>query len=556
MRNKKSVLAIVVAVIMTFSMVAVLAACSGTGTFNIKWENYLEDISDYAKELKTSLPTISKVAISSSADIYTGELYDGLVTLYENGYDYGYSIVANRTFAQTDHLSSLYANTYRYVTYYYGYSYYNGYKEYLYDIYGDKIVSSEDLMVNGVRSVTEDGETTQYLELTLDGSSTVYYKVLENGGISTRQLSALPTPANGSSTLPQLGDTISADRQSLGDWLNIDYGEETDSYLTDTEVELMGRNVVFYNGDKKLSTWLQPLDLWNVIYVDGSLIYTTRTPMDPMATKGYNYVYNGSKYNVKTYSLNIKNGRSAQIAADYVIAAGASMYNMTDKTHDLALITAIRMVDGVAWAGQSSYSDQMIINAKGKIGFSMQDSEYGLPMAKFGTNYITYSINSINIVTPKGKIVASLSQSNSELLNITSNSMVLNMNGKIGAIDSNGMVTASFKYNLEGNIYGNLAVVSDDNGQQYVLNLTTGAANPLGDNVIAYGDGYLLREYDTNTHTYSWKDLNGRTIVSGCPYSNISLTNIYMGENHYVWARVEVESDWWYTTYEYIRIAF
>ena len=554
--NKKRLLAIVVSVVMLVSAVAVLAACFG-GEFDLDWNNYLVDYDTYVRQnggSTSQLPSFSKVLTSLSSSAYVSDSYAnyGLIRITDSGYSYGYSLAGNTVFGRYDSLTSApTVASYGDVITYMGSS--SSYM-YLYDVNGNSVTSGRYIEVGDTYTVGSGDSATTYLEVRVGDYSydteTRYYEVYSSGSISY-WTSELPSENGNSSNYYSVGDSLKPESESLANLLGIgNSGDEYDSTLNSIYVSKLGRNWTFYRyGYQELSTLTEPLNLDNVVYVDGCIIYTTKTPVDQYATKGYNYVSGSSKYYVETFSFDIERGRSSSLNTDYIITSfEGNWYNRTDRTYDLAEVEALRMIDGVAWQSESSrYTDTLLIDANGSIGFSELDSEYGLPQYKLtsddDSNFIARGNGATFMVSAKGDILATFA---GNPVAVTSDSLYITVDGKLGAIDFYGKVSVSFDY--EYLTHMGLYAAVERYGTEYVLNLSTGRTTSLSSLVSSRAqfsyNGYIYVE--NNDGTYNWYDLSGNRIVSNVVNSYLSVSTFTLNNNTYRWLSVQ-DADYDYT---------
>ena len=554
--NKKRLLAIVVSVVMLVSAVAVLAACFG-GEFDIDWNNYLADYETFMRENGGSnqLPSFSRVyslnSLSSSAYVDDSYASYGLVTISSSGDYYGYSIVGDTTFGRYDNLTSTPSvASYGEVITYMGRGSSN---YYLYDVAGNSVTYGKNIYVGDTHTVGSGDNATTYLEVTVTDSyydsETKYYEVYSSGRIGS-WYSELPSEDGYSSNnYYSVGDYITPDSESLASVLGINMSKKGYDYtLNSLYVSQLGRNWTFYKyGYNELSTWNQPLNLWNYLYVDGCILYTTKTPVDQFATKGYNYVSGSSKYYVETFSFDIERGRTSTLSTDYVILSyEGNLFNREDSTYDLALVDALRMVDGVAWSSESNnYTDALLIDANGSIGFSELDSEYGMPLFKLtdddDSNFISASDDAFFMVSSKGDILATLSGNISPVA-VTSDALYIDLDGKLGAIDFDGRVSVSFDYDFITS-KGNYAAV-ERYGTEYVLNLSTGRTTSLSSLVSSKAqfssNGYIYVE--NSDYTYDWWDLSGTKIASSVSNSYLSVRTFTLNNTTYSWLQLSSSS--------------
>ena len=565
MNNKKRLLAIVLATMMLFCTMAVLAACGNNPkTFDLDWRNYLMDEKEFLKANNApKLPVVSSGNFGN-ASVETTNASRGLIVVTEDNSTYGYSIVSGKTFGTTDDLRNLeYNEDYTFIG-----TKRNG-NSVLYDVTGRNVATGSNI-VTYTRTVTVDGKTTNYLQISIDNNYSFYLEFLENGSLSDDELTILPTDTD-NDNLPSQGEAFKEQPITLSEIFEIDE-DEIDDTLDKTYVRLFGRSIAFYNNaDKEISRWTRPTNIGTSIYVDGNILFSTLTPVDAMKTDGYNYVdANGNKYDAKLFSFNIKSGKTNELNVDYVLTGKqASLYNKITHAHDVAEIKVCHMTDGVAW---SYNADSIVINAKGEVGFSMRDSMYGHPFAKVGNNLITLDLNTnCHIVDVKGNLLATLGEMSS-VETMLSDGFVLKRNGKIGVVGFDGKVKVGFTYEKinECRIYGNYVIVRDDVGERYSLNLSTGVATSLKvitsgsvglTSVYSFGSYYspdytLIYTFDPDKRTYDWYNLDGTSIVKNVITANPTYNTMYIFGNKYGFTAMRVATGTGTETLAYIRFKF
>ena len=594
--TKKKLFAALVAVIMVLSAGTLLVACDlfdrigvTSKSFTLDWNQYLVGLEYESDTESVAMPDGRSLTFSADTVSTINKSY-GLVNLSATEYDYwsgntyrywGYSIAGDTTFGRYDNLTKAVevgcrdTNAIVYVGT-------TSNDKILYDALGEQIWSSSNIYVSSNPiAVVQDGTMVYYVEVS-DYYYTRYYRVQENGGLDSWDYTTSYPTSDGTidddvepeekPEYPQYGDKLSAGKQTLAEYFGLETSSYGSSIITSIKVEESGRDLVFYNGSKKLSTWTKPLELSNYFYVGGAIMYTTSTPVDPFATKGYNLFSGGDKYNVETFAFDIEAGKTTKLKTDYVITGNAEpMYNHYYERYDAVQVEAVRTVDGIAWAGEQ-FDDVLVINAAGEIGFSKNDSPYGVPYAKLNSNnFLAKNEKGTYLVSSSGEIVAAMAGSVT-LESIQSDAIYLRMGSHIGAIDFSGTVAMSFDYEVIGSI-GNLRILRDGNGSQYVLNVSESPYsynNPKSASQIVYGSSeasivynsylgtYLIRTTNSYSGTYNWYNLNGYGIVQYTESSTLtSSAPIYINGHWYMFNTVSVAPNSSSTTFstEYLRIA-
>lgn len=480
MHIRKRLVAAIVVAVLAIGMVAVLAACDTT--FGIKWDNYLLSAEDYIKQAHSGFPTATKVELPQNAtEINTTQTAYGLITYKLNSNVRGHLLAANKMIGNSEFLKSLTAYPVSSsLTVYVGTGS-NNYT-YLYDMNGKSFGYYTDVAkVTDLKTYTSGAK--DYLRVTLqktenDETEYNYYEILEDETFGTlqRELEA--------DKLPDIGETFTLQGEPLDSWLKITSysanGKLNDDEYFDYQVVEYNDHMYGFVNDKGKETSLLnlPANGKLLTYIDGKILFTTSTSVDSDATDGYNFVSGSSKYLNKLYSFNIRSGKVSELKTNYVVNSDNTsfvMYNHKNNKYDLAMINVYLMQDGIARA-ESSYADTVVINSNGKVGYSMKESQYGMPMIKIGKNYVTtgdYIVNSnLKFVAYGG---------NSEAEALLTDGIVLTVDGKVGVVDYSGKVKVAFEYELVGSPVGQYAIVTDRDDKQFVLNLSDGTVKTLAE---------------------------------------------------------------------------
>ena len=562
MKTAKRLLFFAFVIAVAFSMVTLLAACNDeddnvykAGTFKISWSSYMDDIDELQSDY--NLPSVQQKSFGDDVvKIDTSYASNGLITLRtsEDKY-YGYLLHSDITFGVQDGLTNL------------SYGYHNTFRgktadgvNIIYDSVGNKIASGASVGVNNVKSAKVNGRTKYYLEIDVDGVIE-YHERMEDGSFSVTGVAQLPQ-SNG---IPGVGDSFASDPESLFEAFEIDE-DEPDSFMENTYARIHNRTLTFYDKNgKKISSFLRPTNADILIYIDKNIVYSTLTPVDPMATQGFNYIKGDSKYLSKIYNYNISSGKTQELKVDYVLAAPLTvMYNKDAKAHDLATVNIYRMVDGVAWADKT-YLDTVIINTRGDIGFSTQNSSYGMPMASIGKNYLYFApaTRKYNIVDAKGDLVAELGDVSDTMQAVLSDGFLVRLNGKLGVVGFDGKVTIGFEYYAVSSVYGDYVLVTDLSDTYCVLSgksvksLTSiTLANAEDIEIFNLGKYKFIRVYDRGNETYDFYNLDGTKIISNAVSSAFAtyVTFTQDSENSYMFCSIDVKTASGTET-QYYRIA-
>ena len=566
MKTAKKLLLVIVAFVMAFGSVALLAACNDedtahkAGTFNVSWDNYIYD-PDELREVANgfNIPVFEERGFGDDVESVGTNYADvGLVVLRkDSGNCYGYSLYKDATFGEGDKLvglSSHYNNCFLGRTA-------DG-DNILYDIEGKTIAKGRSVYTSNVSSATVDGEIKHYLTVVVD-NSVEYHEIAEDGSLSVVGLDELPNKK----TLPAEGELFTADAaESLFDMFKIDQ-DEPDSYMKEVYARTYGRTMIFTDkNDKVLSRFEKPLNIGTYLYLNKQLVYSTLTPVDAMATKGFNYIQGDNKYLSKLYTFNIATGRTKELKVDYVLrSSGGCLYNKKTKAHDLVAARICHMTDGVA-RESDAYLDTVILNVNGEIGFSAQNNPFGMPMAKIGKNYLcaTLTDNKFSIVNAKGDLVAYLGNVVGAMQSVLSDGFLVKLDNKLGIIGFDGVVKVGFDYQYLLPAYGNHTLVTDENGAYYAFNLAdrgiTRLASMLGvdeaDISIYTVNNYgFIRVYNKETYTYDFYNLDGKKIISAATsnsFGNCSVFNL-TGKKRYMFCGVNV-ADGDGTAIKYYRV--
>lgn len=561
MKKYAKILCTALAIVMIASSVVVLAACS---TVSINWEDYLPTPDEWQKILdNTDVPKFEKVNIDSNAYVNNYDLSSGLVTISDGDYVYGYLPLTNKRFGEGENYHQIIANN----VYYSSTIYYMAYKNNsmtLFNSEGYRIAEGVNIFVSDL--VAENAHRTgKYLSIKVTNEnfeSTEYYvEIGKNGELSQNLLTKIPY----NDDIPQVGSLLESKGEYLLDVLDldftdfIDYSEQEDEFLNNITVQTYGSTMVFYSEGKQLCSWNLPVNVaMSPIYVNGKLLYATSTHVDAMSSKGYNFVDSkGDKFNWQMYSLNIKTGKVSKLNTNYVVTnddVSVLMYNRSKGKYDLAMVTAIPKIDGIAY--EDFATDAYLINCNGQIAFSALNDSFGMPMVKIGKNYLTITGN---IVTARGKLVTSLSDATA--LAITSDRIVLNVNGKVGAIDFDGIVKTAFNYTLWGDeTYGNHAIAQDEDDHYYFINFYNGTARRV-DNVLDVDESDIV--FARNSYLIGarrsdgtdWYTVDGTLVISAATNSYLSIPHYTIGGKQFGWLKVTVKGASG-SEVEYYRIVF
>lgn len=113
--------------------------------------------------------------------------------------------------------------------------------------------------------------------------------------------------------------------------------------------------------------------------VGTSLIYSVTTDVDPYATKGYNVItdngFSATKSFVEYFRYNVKNGKTSKLSTDfYINALGAPLYNYKDEEADVVPAQVVSFEKGVAHVGGSNeVTRTVLLNESGKVVCDLSD---------------------------------------------------------------------------------------------------------------------------------------------------------------------------------------
>lgn len=286
--------------------------------------------------------------------------------------------------------------------------------------------------------------------------------------------------------------------------------EQNDGFLSSYTVAMettttRGANVYFKTGNKVTVLKLKP-NLANAIYVDGKILYSTVTDVEFDAEDGYNLihkdginVFNDKKQNVKTFSFDIKSGKTKELDLQYIITNFTPLYNRSSNKYDAVLVDAVKKNDGVAIYESNIDLINLIIDKDGKAGYQFE----GMPVGNFDIIKLNDSrilLSNGYIVDSKGKIVSFPGRIDS----IGDNFITVFDGSKYGAIDFDGKTVLPFVYdNLDfigGGAYAAVSSIGSISTQKLVT-----ISNPDGieiTNALNLADGESIDTYVLDDFTY------------------------------------------------------
>ena len=286
--------------------------------------------------------------------------------------------------------------------------------------------------------------------------------------------------------------------------------EQNDGFLSSYTVAMettttRGANVYFKTGNKVTVLKLKP-NLANAIYVDGKILYSTVTDVEFDAEDGYNLIYkdginvfNDKKQNVKTFSFDIKSGKTKELDLQYIITNYTPLYNRSSNKYDAVLVDAVKKNDGVAIYESNIDLINLIIDKDGKAGYQFE----GMPVGNFDIIKLNDSrilLSNGYIVDSKGKIVSYPGRIDS----IGDNFITVFDGSKYGAIDFDGKTVLPFVYdNLDfvgGGAYTAVSSIGSISTQKLVT-----ISNPDGieiTNALNLADGESIDTSVLDDFTY------------------------------------------------------
>ena len=90
-------------------------------------------------------------------------------------------------------------------------------------------------------------------------------------------------------------------------------------------------------------------------------------------------VFNDKKQNVKTFSFDIKSGKTKELDLQYIITNYTPLYNRSSNKYDAVLVSAVKKNDGVAIYESNIDLINLIIDKDGKAGYQFE----GMPAGNF-----------------------------------------------------------------------------------------------------------------------------------------------------------------------------
>ena len=286
--------------------------------------------------------------------------------------------------------------------------------------------------------------------------------------------------------------------------------EQNDGFLSSYTVAMettttRGANVYFKTGNKVTVLKLKP-NLANAIYVDGKILYSTVTDVEFDAEDGYNLIYkdginvfNDKKQNVKTFSFDIKSGKTKELDLQYIITNYTPLYNRSSNKYDAVLVSAVKKNDGVAIYESNIDLINLIIDKDGKAGYQFE----GMPAG----NFDIIKLNDSRILLSNGYIVDNKGKTVSfpgKIESIGDNFITVSDGSKYGAIDFDGKTVLPFVYdNLDfvgGGAYTTVSSIGSVSTQKLVT-----ISNPDGieiTNALNLADGESIDTSVLDDFTY------------------------------------------------------
>lgn len=266
-----------------------------------------------------------------------------------------------------------------------------------------------------------------------------------------------------------------------------------------------GANVYFKTGNKVTVLKLKP-NLANAIYVDGKILYSTVTDVEFDAEDGYNLihkdginVFNDKKQNVKTFSFDIKSGKTKELDLQYIITNYTPLYNRSSNKYDAVLVSAIKKNDGVAIYESDIDLINLIIDKDGKAGYQFE----GMPAG----NFDIIKLNDSRILLSNGYIVDNKGKTVSfpgKIESIGDNFITVSDGSKYGAIDFDGKTVLPFVYDNLDFVGGGAYTAVSSIGSVSTQKLVT-ISNPDGieiTNALNLADGESIDTSVLDDFTY------------------------------------------------------
>ena len=286
--------------------------------------------------------------------------------------------------------------------------------------------------------------------------------------------------------------------------------EQNDVFLSSYTVAMesttaSGANVYFKTGNKVTVLKLKS-NLLNAIYVDGKILYSTVTDVEFDAEDGYNLiskdgsnVLNDKKHNVKTFSFDIKSGKTKELDLQYIIMDFTPLYNRSSNKYDAVLVSAIKKNDGVAIYESNIDLINLIIDKDGKAGYQFE----GMPVG----NFDIIKLNDSRILLSNGYIVDNKGKTVSypgKIYSIGDNFITVFDGSKYGAIDFDGKTVLPFVYDNLNFIGGGACTTVSSIGSDSTQKLVT-ISNPDGielTNALNLADGESIDTSVLNDFTH------------------------------------------------------
>ncbi len=183
-------------------------------------------------------------------------------------------------------------------------------------------------------------------------------------------------------TAGQTLDTVAATRSPFDDTDTMPNKKLTDYEYASYKNAVGGTTFVFFkDGKQQKNELVLPSNAklisgyeTTLMPIGTSVIYSVTTDVDPYATKGYNVItdigYSATKSFVEYFRYNIKNGKTSKINADFYLKAStlSPLFNYKDECVDVASVQVVPFEKGVAHVGGSNeVTRSVFLNESGKV---------------------------------------------------------------------------------------------------------------------------------------------------------------------------------------------
>ena len=407
-----------------------------------------------------------------------------------------------------------------YLGYYLGINY--GGQIYIYDSLSNIVY--EGISTETVQIGTDYVNEHVYLEIiyTRYGiENTKVYEYQDNGAI--KEVSAIPT-----FSVEEDEDKLEFNIGSLyGNFIELEkYGLE--GYLSYASSASGNKITIFDKGFKVKFSYDVPFSA-EIGAIIGHKLYYQIAAVLPEDAEKYDCYVDGNKYNINTYSVNLKNGKVKEENLSSIVLNSEGYYDK-DKEQAYSIVT-LHLIndDKTVSLDEKKYLFDENGNMRDDVTYLYADHFEKVDNNLYNTKTKILYNSELEII--------------SYLTNLTISSykdgyfIAINSEGKYGILDYNAIVKVAFEYDNIYNTIINDCVVGMKDGEYYRLNILTGTATKIqgevkkvADNLFAVtNNGFLDFVQTDGTVLYSTYENNSNYSTN---YNMI--TSVYGNANYIV----------------------